>query len=146
MQEIFIKIFDKISQFNGEGSFEGWMKRIAMSSCIDFLRKNKFTASEDVYEKYDLKSENEEEEEDIVSQLLEMGFNKEMLLQMMHRLNEKQRLIFNLFCIDHLSHKEIAEKLNITEVYSRKILFNAKNEIKEMLIQYLQTQHNHILR
>eukprot|EP01041_Mallomonas_annulata_P031570 gene31570-53891_t len=41
LQESFIKIFTSLEKYKHEGSFEGWMRRIAVNCCLDFLRKQK---------------------------------------------------------------------------------------------------------
>ena len=139
LQEVFIKIFDKIKQFNEEGSFEGWLKRIAVTTCIDYIRKQKSNPiREEFSDKIDVE-ENENQEYDVISELIELGFNQQMLLKILHQINEKQSLIFNLYCIDKLSHKEIADQLQISEAFSRKLLCKAKEAIRNLLIEYVQS-------
>ena len=41
VQTGFIKVFDNIKKFNGEGSFEGWIRRIMSNTAIDHIRKKK---------------------------------------------------------------------------------------------------------
>ncbi|MFN3380856.1 MAG: RNA polymerase sigma factor, partial [Runella zeae] len=41
MIEGFMRIFEKIDQFKGEGSFEGWMKRIVVTQALMTLRSNR---------------------------------------------------------------------------------------------------------
>jgi len=146
LQDTFIKIFDKISQFNEEGSFEGWMKRIAVTTCIDYIRKNKtrFTA-EEIDANSDFVQENEEEEYNIVNEILEIGFSKQVLFDFLHQLPDKQRLIFNLFCLDKLTHKEIAEKLDTSEAMSRKLLCKSRETLRVLLTQYVQ-QHKMLVK
>ena len=142
LQDIFIKVFKNIKNFNGNGSFEGWLKRIAVNYCIDNInKKNKSIIS--------LFSENEENEtipdvidEDdssIISQIIEAGFTKEKLVNLLNSIPENYSTVFNLYYIDDQSHQVIANLLSINESLSRKWLYRAKELIKKELLFNLQT-------
>ena len=99
----FTKIFEKIKQYRGEGSFEGWMKRIVINEALSHLRKHPsmfiLSAPEDIPETASPESYDYFEEKD--------------LIQMIQQLPAGYRSVFNLYAIDGFSHKEIAEKLLI---------------------------------
>lgn len=132
LQETFMKVFEKLKQYNGEGSLEGWIRRVAVTTSIRFYRdnfkkKNISKLSEYEYEQTDLETP------------LEIVSAKE-IMQLINSLSDTYRIIFNMHAIEGYSHKEIGEQLNITEVASRSRL----NRAKKQLIVLLKTK-NHLI-
>lgn len=123
----FTKIFEKIDQFKGEGSFEGWIKRIVINESLAFLRKNKA-----MYLETDLQQADRELNYDQLSDHLEV----EELLEMIHELPSGYRAVFNMYAIDGYTHKEIAEHLGISENTSKSQLSRARLYLQKMLSQY----------
>ncbi len=116
--EGFVNIFSKISTYSFQGSFEGWMKRVVIHSAIDYFRRNKkelFHQDIDDY-KNDLVFE-----EDIINNL-----SAREILKIVQTLPTGYRMVFNLFAIEGYSHKEIAEKLDISENTSKSQLSKAR--------------------
>jgi len=139
LHDSFIKIFDKIKGFNGEGSLEGWLKKIVVNNCIDYIRKQKIRPdSEELTPFNENQIEDNDSEYSIIENLMNNGFTTMVLFEMMHKLPERHRIVFNLFCIDQLSHKEIAEKLQISELISRKLVYKSKETLRNLLIEYVQ--------
>jgi len=136
-QDVFVTIFTKLDKYNFLGSFEGWIRRIAVHAAIDlFRRKDRFltVASSDIIE-------------DIDSQLLEnvyvaeeneTSIRYEQILGVLNELPDGYRTVFNLFAIEGYKHKEIAKILGCSEENSRSQYFKAKRIIK----QKLTTQEN----
>ena len=118
----FVKVFKNIGSYKSEGSFEGWMRRIMVNECLDFIKQNKSMVYLDEME---MREEAEEIEEDI------SGINSQELLD---QLPETYRMVFNLFVLEEHSHKEIAEMLSISEATSRTQLARAKNKLKDMIL------------
>jgi RNA polymerase sigma-70 factor (ECF subfamily) len=121
LQEGFIKIFSHISYFRGEGSFEGWMRRIFVNTALSALRVKqiKFTDNIDHYNNQ--------------SQVEPSVFDKigsQEIFEMIRNLPNGYRVVFNLFAVEGYSHKEIAEMLNITESTSRTQFLKARNALK----------------
>lgn len=132
LQDGFLKIFTKIDQYNGVGSFEGWMKTIIINTALEYYRKqqnNKLVVVED-YSKY----ENIEAEDDSFLDTVKL----DLLLQTIQNLPIEYRSVFNMFYIDDYSHKEIAQLLEIDESLSRKRLQRAKNMLKEKLMTQIK--------
>ncbi len=126
LQESFIKIFDKLHQFQFEGSFEGWLKRITVHTALTHLR---------LTQKFTLESDASLLENDILERfepIEQLAFKD--LLQTIQQLPENYKVVLNLFCIDGYSHQEIAQQLGISEANSRVYLYRAK----QLLIQKLQ--------
>lgn len=147
VQDGFIKVFASIKQYNGTGSFEGWMKRIFVNTAISHLRKSKgkkFLNIDDIEEK-ELSQVNitsyesaEELSTDLGTQnnfqiVLAADFSEIELLDVLTKLPDKYRLVFNLFCIENFKHEEIAEMLKIDTATSRTRLMRAREMVKKEL-------------
>ncbi len=134
MHEGFIKIFSKIGKYKGEGSFEGWMRRLMVNLSIDFLKKNK-TRPDSVYNSSAEMISDQEylkiEEYEIPDS--EMDYTQEEIFALIDKLPEEYRLVFNLCCLENYSHKEIAELLVIKEDTSRSRLRRAREFLKKHL-------------
>lgn len=122
LHEVFLKVFDKIIQFKGEGSFEGWLKRLTTNHCLTILKKEKR------YEETSLDHAPELPEEEYESQ-----YSFEQLKTALNALPKDFMVVFSLYAIDGLSHKEIAAQMGIPEETSRTRCYRAKNLIKKHL-------------
>jgi RNA polymerase sigma factor (sigma-70 family) len=129
LQEVFIKAFTKIDSFSGTGSFEGWIKRIAVNSCIDFLKKK---ISVKPYADQVAAAEVEEEYDD------NLLIPQEILMELIASLADGYRFVLNLYAIEQYSHKEIAEMLDISEGTSRSQYARAKKVLQHKIEDYLQ--------
>lgn len=124
----FTKIFERINQFKGEGSFEGWIRRIVVNEALTYLRK-----SRNMYLETDLEQADLEPDYEQLSDHLEA----EDLLNMIQQLPAGYRVVFNMYAIDGYSHKEIAAQLGISENTSKSQLSRARVYLQKML-----TEHN----
>lgn len=120
----FTKVFDRIDQFKGEGSFEGWVRRITVNEALTWLRRNRAMALET-----DLGEADREPDYHQLADHLEA----DDLLRMIDRLPPGYRVVFNMYAIDGYSHKEIAEQLGISENTSKSQLSRARNFLKKLL-------------
>lgn len=120
----FTRIFQRIDQFKGEGSFEGWIRRILLNEALTALRKNRLMMAET-----DLENAEREPDYDGLSHHLEA----EDLLKLIERLPPGYRMVFNMYAIDGYSHKEIAEQLGITENTSKSQLSRARVFLQRLL-------------
>jgi RNA polymerase sigma factor (sigma-70 family) len=123
----FTKILEKIGQYKGDGSFEGWIRRIVVNESLTFLRKNRL-----MYLETDLEAANYEPDYQTISNHLEA----EDLLNMIQELPAGYRIVFNLYAIDGYSHKEIAEQLGISENTSKSQLSRARTFLQKILAQH----------
>nr|WP_317043368.1 RNA polymerase sigma factor [Polaribacter haliotis] len=124
LQDSFLTIFSKIKQYNGNGSFEGWLKRITINTAL--LKYREKSPLQIVKE---LPETEEETEIDLESSI----FNVDVLLDFIQKLPDRYRLVFNLYVLDNYSHKEIATLLNISEGTSKSNLSRARKILKEQL-------------
>ena len=120
LHDSFMTIFEKIGQYNGNGSFEGWMKRITVNTVLQKYRKE---------ERLNVVSENTEEVVEIDSSYEDI--NLQTLLQYIQELPNKYRLTFNMYVLDGFSHKEISEKLGTSTGTSKSNLARARMILKE---------------
>lgn len=130
MNDSFLKIFKSLKSYQFKGSFEGWMKRIAVNTCLDFLRTKEFTHSRNVVEIKETNSGIGTHLEDEIIQQLE--FNA--LLKIIQDLEGTMKLVFNLYVFESYAHKEIADTLKITESTSQWYLHQARKVLKEKIL------------
>ncbi len=114
----FVTLFTKIGDFRGDGSFEGWMRRIFVTTCLGYLRKNSNGAA-------DRSLDGGYEPGDPEPSALERLSATE-LLRLIGRMPEGYRTVLNLYAIEGYSHREIAELLGISENTSRSQYARAK--------------------
>lgn len=128
LQQAFLTVFEKLDSFDFKGSFEGWIRRIVINSCLDLLRKQKaykYGHSEVAMD--------EMNNDPGVSPEIDNEHNAQFLLDLIAELPDGYRLVFNMHAIEGYSHKEISDKLGMTESTSRSQLRKAKNKLKGML-------------
>ncbi|MFC2151853.1 RNA polymerase sigma factor [Bacteroidota bacterium] len=125
LQESFIKVLNKIKEFKEEGSLEGWIRRIVANTAIDHLRKMQRTQYY-IIEKDELKEDVKEAEG------LE-NLQTQDILEQVSRLPDGARLVFNLYALEGFTHKEIAQKLNISEGTSK----SQFNRARKLLMTWL---------
>ena len=126
LQMGFVKVFQKIAEFRGEGSFEGWIRRIMVNTAIESYRKNLRNLNlVDIDEVYDQ-----------AQNTFDMsGLELKDLLKLVQQLPNGYRLVFNMYAIEGYSHKEIATQLGITEGASKSQLSRARAILKEKIIK-----------
>ena len=133
VQNGFIKIFKKLDVYNFEGSLEGWIRRIMVNTAIDRIRKEKrslvLSRSEELLDRgAELIDEGigETEEE-------ELELNMTHVVEAMQELSPGYQTVFNLYVMEDMTHKEIAERLGISEGTSKSNLSKAKANLKKIL-------------
>ncbi len=136
LQVAFVKIFEKIKDFKGDGSFEGWVRRIMVNTSIEFYRKNsRMLAVVDI----DHAPETPVQENQLSK------INMADLLRIVQSLSPGYRMIFNMYAIEGYSHKEIAEELGISEGTSKSQLARARAILQEN-IKKMEGNNNEALR
>ena len=127
LQEGFIKLFSNIEKYSGEGSFDGWVRKIFVNSALERLRQNDILKGAD-----DINDINymEMPDESAVSHL-----SSDEIMMYVRSLPDGFRTVFNLFAIEGYSHKEIGEKLNISESTSRSQYMRARKILQKMIFK-----------
>lgn len=128
LQDAFIKIFKKISQFKGDGSFEGWMRRVVVNTALKKYTVSRYSKEFSVDE---VKDSHLPDSNDVppFNHLTE----KDLLL-LIHNLPDGYRIIFNLYVIEGFQHDEIANMLGIQPGTSRSQLVKARQMLQREII------------
>ena len=124
LQTGFVKVFQKVNEFRGDGSFEGWIRRVMVNTAIESYRKNQrmmnLVEIDEVF--------------DVPQVTFDMdGLEVRDLLNLIQQLSAGYKLVFNLYAIEGYSHKEIAQQLGITEGASKSQLSRARAILKDKL-------------
>jgi len=129
-EEIFhdslIKVYKNIGNFKADSSLKTWIGRIGINTALDFLRKRKKTLFLAHVSDYST----EIEDTDIPQ---EISLEAETAMKMLKALPIHQQVIINLFVIEEMSHKEIANELGISQEASRVQLSRAKKAFAQIL-------------
>jgi RNA polymerase sigma factor (sigma-70 family) len=125
LQNGFIRVFQKIADYRGDGSFEGWVRRIMVHSSIEYYRKH-----HKMLTVADLESVGKEPSVDPVAV---SSLDAKDLMTLIQRLSPGYRMVFNLYAIDGYSHKEIGEIMGISEGASKSQLSRARAILKEQI-------------
>lgn len=118
----FMKVFSNLKNFQHNGSFEGWIRRIMVNECISHIRvQNKVSFIED--ENYLEESFNN----------IESQFSVDDIQFLIDSLPDGYKIVFNLSAIEGYKHKEISSMLGITEGTSKSQLSHARKMLKEQI-------------
>ena len=132
LQDAFITIFKRMEQFEGKGSFEGWMKRVTVNTVLQKYRKQR------TFEIVDEGQIEDEAEVEIESEDIPLDF----LLKIVQELPDRYRLVFSMYVMDGYQHKEIAEMLGISDGTSKSNLARARMILKNKIEEYNATNYN----
>ena len=125
LQDAFITIFNRIEQFKGKGSFEGWMKRVTVNTVLQKYRKQRvFSLS------------NEEQLEEAVIEIEDNAVPLDFLLKIVQELPDRYRLVFTMYVLDDYAHKEISEIVGISVGTSKSNLARARGILKVKVEDY----------
>lgn len=125
LQDGFVTLFSKLGTYTGEGSFEGWARKIFVNTALMALRKkDTLRGSEQLETAYGLDNPS-------ADQVRNLGYKE--LLGLVAGLPAGYRTIFNMAVIEGYSHKEIAEALGISEGTSRSQLQRARTLLQEKI-------------
>ena len=125
LQDAFLSIFKNVGQFKGKGSFEGWMKRIAVNTVLQKYRKQRV---------FDIAHEERIEEVEVEVDNIEVPLD--FLLKIIQELPDRYRLVFTLYVLDGYAHKEIAEMVGISDGTSKSNLARARVILKKKIDKY----------
>jgi len=134
LQEGFIKVFTKIDSFADIGAFGGWIRRIMVTTALEYLRKN------DVLKQTDDIDDHSMSFEDYAPDVLE-NLTADDLMNCVAQLSDGYRTVFNMYAIEGYSHAEIADSLGISENTSRSQFMRARNILQKNVEQLLGTEY-----
>jgi RNA polymerase sigma-70 factor (ECF subfamily) len=125
LQDTFVKIFAHIGNYKSEGAFEGWLKKIAVNTSLDQLRKDKKLLTDVSLD-------------DVSHKIAHQDYSVEKLmaddlLKLVQALPDGYRTVFNLFAIEGYSHQEISSQLGISESTSKTQYLRARAYLKDRI-------------
>lgn len=138
LQEGFIKVFRYLKDYSGRGSFEGWIRKIMVNSALNFYkRKNLISKGVDP---------------EVAQHYLPINYNNdalskmdhEELLELIRKLPDGYRTVFNLNIIEGYSHKEIGSLMKISVNTSKSQLSRARSSLKRKVTELLQSEETKI--
>ncbi len=132
LQEGFIKMFNNVHKYRGDGSLEGWVRRIMVRCAISRYRKLKPMV---------LVEDFAEENYPFSHGYNANGLEAKDLLKMIQKLPDAYRSVFNMYAIEGYSHQEIGQTLGISELLSRTNLFRARAILKDMVNQLTEREY-----
>lgn len=125
LQEGFIKIFNSMDKFRGDGSFEGWIKRIFINTAIEHYRKSdKHSGHTELALNTVVRHIGEKASTNLATQ---------DLMKLVQQLSPGYRTIFNLYVIEGYSHREISEMMGISESTSKSQLARARTILRKLV-------------
>lgn len=131
LQNGFIKVFKSVENYKGDGSFEGWVKRIVINTAIDNYRRKKvkpIVVDSELTERLVSNMEEEVEDDSIYQQI-----PIKAVLDSVQELSPAYRTVFNLYVLEGYNHNEIAEMLTISVGTSKSNLSKARLNLRKML-------------
>lgn len=134
MLETLIQALDRIDtyKYTGKGSLYAWISRIAVNKAINHITRQRWrTVRLDLWAQDNIPEPTEDEMDTVP---------KEKLQEWIAGLPDLRRAVFNMYCIDGYSHKEIAKMLGISEKGSASVLVKARRQLKEKIRDYLKEQ------
>lgn len=125
LQDGFVKVFQHLSSFKGDGSFEGWIRRTMVNTALDHLRRRKLMKIDtDISAAQHLAGEAEKS----VGKM-----RVEELMKIIQEMPPGYRTVFNLFAIEGYSHQEIADELGVTESTSKTQFHKARSYLMKII-------------
>jgi len=130
-----VKVFTSIKSFRGEGSFEGWIRRIIVNTALEYLRQRKDRLEVELDQAKNSATNNESS-----------GYDYSFFLSVVMELPPQYRTVFNLYAIDEYSHSEIAEMLNISESTSKSNYSRARVILRSKLEQLIDFKYDEFIQ
>jgi len=135
LQTGFVKVFRSITSHNETGNMGAWIRRIIINACLDQIKIDKKHFTVDLEQgSQDFSYEHDIDFDD---------FNYKRLLGLLDHLPVGYRVVFSMFVLDSLSHKEIADNLSISQETSRTQLLKARKQLQQLIKEdkYLSLQY-----
>ncbi len=125
LQEGFITLFTRLESYKGDGSFDGWARKIFVTTALMSLRKKdalKMSDELDIVRGM---------KDDLPTQGQNLGYKE--LMKLVMELPPGFRTVFNLYAVEGYSHKEIGEMLGISETTSRTQFSRARSLLQHKI-------------
>jgi RNA polymerase sigma-70 factor (ECF subfamily) len=126
LQDGFIKLFLKLDMYAGIGSFAGWVRRIFVTTCLEYLRQKSALKLSNPID--DVGYNLQQPDASVIDKM-----SADELMELIADMPENFRTVFNLFVIEGHTHAEIAEITGITEVNSRTLFLRARKYLQNAI-------------
>ncbi len=129
LQEGFIKVFRKMGSYRGDGSFEGWVRRIFVNTTIEHFRRKTY-----------LQPITEKEESTVEAKYLTVldSLAEKDIIKLVQQLSPGYRTVFNMYVVEGYTHKQIADILGISEGTSKSQLSRAKIILQDLVKTHIE--------
>jgi len=127
----FLKIFTNIDKYGGTGSFEGWMRRVMVNTCLDYLR-SKYLKDAKMMSMHSVPAD--EAPVAMIGDAVE-NINFKELVTLIQSLPAMTRTVFNMYVFDGYNHGQIGEQLEISEKTSQWHLHKARTLLQKKIIK-----------
>ncbi len=127
VNDVFLKVFNKVQNYNQEQPFKPWLNKITVYTAIDYYRKN-------------IKNELKTQDLEMIPEIADPSdvfdrISSEELRSLVQQLSPACRAAINLYAIEGYDHNEIAKMLNISVGTSKSNLFKARSKLKTLMLQ-----------
>ncbi len=136
MQEGFVKVFTTLHKFKGNSSLTTWITRIMMNTAIDNFRKNKKLQFTESFDRYSNEAIDFEDHTEVANEPLSV----DELMALVQQLPTGYRVVFNMYAIDEMSHRDISTSLGISEGTSKSQLARARKQL-QVWVNEKQSKH-----
>ncbi len=127
LQTAFSKVFRQLATFDSaKGTLKAWIRRICVTTAIDFLRKKSVQFASVDHVQLNLQDDFR----------IDQQMETEYILDFIESLNPQQRAIFNMHVIEGYNHHEIGEILGINADSSRVYLSRAKENLRKKIAHF----------
>ena len=133
-QDVFIRVFRELGKFRGESAFWTWLHRVAVTTCLNGLRKVRRLRTREVTLEL---AEGETQDLSAISPEL-----RDAVAAAIEELSESLRIVLVMYALEGYSHAEIAAAVGITEGASRSRLFEARARLRVRLAKHLEDHRN----
>ncbi len=135
VQDSFIRLFQKLELYRDNvGSFKSWLAKLTVRVALNKYKR--------FYNQREFSVETWTREPEIEPEIY-MSLRMEQLLSVINQLQDGYRQVFNLYCIDGFSHREISTELSIPESTSRAMLSRAKAKLRKILLDRYAYDYKH---
>jgi RNA polymerase sigma factor (sigma-70 family) len=133
-QDVFLKVYDKIKEFNFQSKLSTWIATIAYRHAINHARKSKMIFS-DIPDEESFTKRFIELETPV--DLLEEADTDVFVNKLVDQLPLQYKTIITLYHMEGMTYPEICEVMNLPEGTVKSYLFRARNLLKDMVKKHL---------
>ncbi|HEY2459122.1 MAG TPA: sigma-70 family RNA polymerase sigma factor, partial [Candidatus Acidoferrum sp.] len=128
--EIFMKLRDKLSQYDQERSFTAWLYKVAANHCWDLLRRRRIRQDKETEDVTEMPLENPDPNQ--LERLIEERTSEEVR-KALDKLGVRARMALVMRYYSDMSYDEIADALGVRRAFVGVVLLRARHELRQAL-------------